>query len=153
MATSGGAFGHDKRSLREKTSRVEGILNFRRGRAAAERTNERRRLEDEAPRLKDVVPDLASLELKVTEKRGDTEIADAAHIRRIVVEYAPALFLIPCGESSCRDGGHDVTRAVLRGLEQRLDAYDGDDPCSGQTGTAPCARTLLFSAVATYKEG
>ncbi len=126
-------------------------MNFRRGRAAAERTTERRRREDEAPRLIAVAPDLTSLRLEVSEKRGDVGIADASHIRRVVVEHAPALFLIPCGESSCRDGGHDITRAVLRGLETKSEKYEGEDPCSGQTGTAPCARTLVFTAYATYK--
>jgi len=127
-------------------------LNFRRGRAAAERLNERRRREDEAPRLAAVIPDLESLRLEVSEKRGDIGIAEVSHIRRVVVEHAPALFLIPCGESACRDGGHDVTRAVLRGLEQKSTRFEGDDPCSGQTGTAPCARTLVFTAFATYKK-
>lgn len=126
-------------------------MNFRRGRAAAERTTERRRREDEAPRLIAVVPDLESLRLEVSERRGDLGIADASHIRRVVVEHAPALFLIPCGESSCRDGGHDITRAVLRGLEQKATKFEGDDPCDGQTGTAPCSRTLVFTAYATYK--
>jgi hypothetical protein len=126
-------------------------LNFRRGRAAAERSTERRRREDEAPRLAAVAPDLETLRLEVSEKRGDVGIAEAAHIRRVVVEHAPALFIIPCGESSCRDGGHDITRAVLRGLEQKSTVYEGDDPCSGQTGTAACARTLVFTAYATYK--
>jgi hypothetical protein len=126
-------------------------LNLRRGRAAAERTNERRRREDEAPRLAAVVPELASLRIELSEKRGDVGIADASHIKRVVVEHAPALFLLPCGESSCRDGGHDITRAVLRGLETKSTTYTGDDPCNGQTGSAPCARTLVFTAYATYK--
>ncbi len=126
-------------------------MNFRRGRAANERATERRRQEDEAPRLAAAVPELATLKLEVSEKRGDVGVPDAAHIRRVVVEHAPALFLIPCGESSCRDGGHDITRAVLRGVEQKLTTYEGDDPCGGQTGTASCARTLVFKAHATYK--
>ncbi len=126
-------------------------MNFRRGRAAAERTTERRRREDEAPRLSAAVPELETLKLEMSEKRGDVGIAEAAHIRRVVVEHAPALFIIPCGESSCRDGGHDITRAVLRGLEQKSTTYEGDDPCSGQTGTAPCSRVLVFTAHATYK--
>ena len=126
-------------------------MNFRRGRAAAERTLERRRREDEAARLAAVCPDLESLRLEVSERRGEIGIAEASHIRRVVVEHAPALFLIPCGESSCREGGHDITRAVLRGLEQKQTKYEGEDPCSGQTGTAPCARTLVFTAYATYK--
>jgi hypothetical protein len=126
-------------------------MNFRRGRTASDRTQERRRREDEAPRLVASAPDLESLRLEITEKRGDVGIAEAAHIRRVVVEHAPALFLIPCGESSCRDGGHDITRAVLRGLEMKSTEYEGSDPCMGQTGSAPCARTLVFKAIATYK--
>lgn len=97
------------------------------------------------------MPDLETLRLEVSEKRGDIGVSDANHIRRVVVEHAPALFLIPCGESSCRDGGHDITRAIIRGLEQKQTEFEGDDPCSGQTGTASCARTLVFTAFATYK--
>lgn len=126
-------------------------MNLRRGRAAAERTNERRRREDEAPRLAAVIPDLESLRIEISERRGDVEIADSSHIKRVVVEHAPALFLLPCGESSCKNGGHDITRAVLRGLETKSTTFSGDDPCMGQTGTAPCARTLVFTAHATYK--
>jgi hypothetical protein len=127
-------------------------LNFRRGRAAAERTTERRRREDEAPRLAAAVPNLETLRLEMSEKRGDIGIPEAAHIRRVVVEHAPALFLIPCGESSCRDGGHDITRLILRGLENKSTVYEGEDPCDGQTGTAACSRILVFKAHATYKE-
>lgn len=126
-------------------------MNFRRGRAAQERVSERRRREDEAPRLAAVAPHLESLRIELSEKRGNIGIADGTHIKRVVVEHAPALFILPCGESSCRDGGHDITRAVLRGIEQRATTYEGDDPCSGQTGTAPCSRTLVFTAHATYK--
>ena len=41
--------------------------------------------------------------------------------------------------------------AVLRGIEQKSTMYQGDDPCNGQTGTAPCSRVLVFTAHATYK--
>lgn len=98
-----------------------------------------------------LVPELTSLRLELSEKRNDVGVADTSHIRRVVVEHAPALFIIPCGESSCRDGGHDITRAIVRSLEQKLEKFEGDDPCSGQTGTAGCARTLVFTAIATYK--
>lgn len=126
-------------------------MNFRRGRAAAERMTERRRREDEAPRLAVAAPELATLKLEMNETRNGVGIPDAAHIKRVVVEHAPALFLMPCGESSCREGEHDITRAVLRGIEQKMTTYEGDDPCSGQTGSAPCTRTLTFTAHATYK--
>ena len=127
-------------------------MNFRRGRTASDRATERRRREDEAPRLAAAIPDLESLRLELTEKRGDVGIAESSHIKRVVVEHGPALFVIPCGESSCRDGGHDITRMVLRGLESKLTEFEGSDPCMGQTGSAACARTLVFKAVATYKQ-
>jgi hypothetical protein len=88
-----------KAGVRGTTYRLGDTLNFRRGRAAAERSSERRRREDEAPRLAAVIPELESLRLEVSEKRGDIGVAEASHIRRVVVDHAPALFLIPCGES------------------------------------------------------
>jgi len=126
-------------------------LSYRRARAATERSLERRRREDEAPRLSAVAPDLESLKIEVTEKRGTIGIPESSHIKRVVVEHAPALFLIQCGESSCKDGGHDITHAVLRGLQNKATVYEGDDPCIGHTGTAPCNRVLCFTAYATYK--
>ena len=63
---------------------------WRRG-EAAERFAERRRREEEAPRLATEIPALESLRLNVEERRAPGgSMSEAAHVRRIVVERAPA---------------------------------------------------------------
>jgi len=118
---------------------------------AAERTAERRRREDEAPRLKDLVPNLATLVLELQEHRAGAVLLESAHIRRIPVEFAPALFELPCQDSFCKQGGHDVTQQILRALETGATAFEGEHGCTGQTGTAECQRVLRYVANATYK--
>ena len=118
---------------------------------ASERFAERRRQEDEAPRLREIAPDLATCKIEIVESRGDMTSADVAHTRHIIVDRAPALFVIPCSDSSCRDGGHDITVPRLRGLRDKETEIRGEDRCHGQVGTADCGRVLRFTAVATYK--
>ncbi len=118
---------------------------------AAERFAERRRQEDEAPRLRDVVPDLVSCKIDVQEWRSTATSADVSHTRRVVVDHAPALFVIPCGDSACKEGGHDVTSQLLRGLREGRTEITGDDTCHGSVGTATCGRILKFTAHAEYK--
>ena len=122
----------------------------RRHSEAAQRFAERRKREDEAPRLKTVVPNLESLKLDIEEHRAGGAVGDAGHIRRVVVEHAPALFVLPCGDTSCKEGGHDVTQAILRSLENGEEKFEGEDSCSGQVGTATCGRVLRYNATATY---
>ena len=81
---------------------------WRRG-DAAERYAERRRREEEAPRLLTAIPTLESLRLEIEERRAGGSLSEAAHVRRIVVERAPALFVLPCHDAACKGGGHDVT--------------------------------------------
>jgi hypothetical protein len=118
---------------------------------AAERTAERRRREDEAPRLREEVPKLATLVLEIQEHRAGTIVLESTHIRRIPVEHAPALFELPCQDSFCKNGGHDVTQAVLRALQSGATSFQGEHACSGQTGAAECQRVLRYVATATYK--
>jgi hypothetical protein len=122
----------------------------RNGRDAAARFAERRRLEDEAPRLRDVVPKLTVLRIEIAEGREESTTAEVAHTRRVVVAVAPALFLIPCGDASCRDGGHDVTNELLRGLREGKAEIRGQDTCYGHMGTATCGRVLRYAAFAEY---
>jgi hypothetical protein len=68
-----------------------------------------------------------------------------------VVENAPALFILPCGDTSCKDGGHDVTSMVLRSLRAGETRFEGEDVCNGMVGSAPCSRVLRYVATATYK--
>ena len=119
---------------------------------AAERFAARRRQEDEAPRLRDVVPRLVACRLEIEETRAGVTSVEVSHTRRIVVEHAPALFVIPCSDASCRDGGHDISSPVMRGLGEGRAEIRGEDTCYGRTGTADCGRILRFAAFAEYTD-
>jgi hypothetical protein len=127
------------------------VYNKRHG-EAAQRFAERRRREDEAPRLIAEVPRLRSLKLEIEERLGGSPVAEPTHVRRIVVEHAPALFVLPCGDSRCRDGGHDLTYAIMRSLTAGETRFEGEDVCAGTQGSSQCGRTLHFVATAEYSE-
>src|SRR5580692_1192629 len=95
---------------------------------AALRFAERRKREDDAPRLSAEVPRLLTLRLEIEERSGGSVVAEPVHVRRIVVEHAPALFFLPCGETR----------------------FDGQDVCAGSQGSGQCSRVLHYVAVATY---
>jgi hypothetical protein len=124
-------------------------LGRRRDALGAERFEQRRRREAEAPRLGDEVPALRSLRLAVSESLGPLDIK---HVRHIVVRSAPALFLVCCADPQCRGGVHNLTGAVMRSLKARSTTFDGDDDCNGTVAAtqAACKRVLHFEAVATY---
>ena len=126
-------------------------MNYRRNSEAAQRFAERRQREDESPRLQTEVPRLESLKLEIEERRAGGAVAESAHIRRVVVENAPALFLLPCGDSSCKDGGHDITRVVMHALQAGAPRVEGEDACNGQIGSATCSRVMRYVAIATYR--
>ena len=134
-------------------TREEVVLYNRRVSEAALRAADRRRREDDAPRLHDAVPALDSLRLEIEERRGGGVLAGGTHIRRILVEHAPALFDLPCGDRTCKDGGHDLTRVILGALQTGVTRFEGEDPCSGWLGTAPCGSVLRYVGVATYRGG
>ena len=117
---------------------------------ASLRFAERRRREDEAPRLHTEVPHLKTLQLEIEERTGGSSVAEPKHMRRIVVDHAPALFIIPCGDSRCKDGGHDITHAVLRSLRDGETQFEGNDVCIGSQGSGQCARVLHYVAIAGY---
>jgi len=117
---------------------------------AALRFAERLQREQEAPRLRERVPSLATLRLEITDGRGATS-ADPKHVRIIVVDTAPALFSLTCGDHGCRDGGHDVTSDVLRGLLAGATHFEVDDACFGTVGSAECGRTMRVEVSATYR--
>jgi hypothetical protein len=122
----------------------------RRHSEGAQRFAERRKREDEAPRLTAEVPGLQSLALEIEERTEGGPVAEATHVRRVVVQHAPALFVLPCGDARCRDGGHDVTNDVMRALRAGETRFEGQDVCAGSVGTAQCSRVLRFVGVATY---
>lgn len=118
---------------------------------AAQRFAERRRREDEAPRLHSEVPRLRTLRLDIEERSDGRSVAEPTHVRHVVVASAPALFLLPCGDPHCKDGGHDITHSVVRYLRAGEVRFEGEDSCSGSVGTGSCARVLHFVGVATYE--
>lgn len=124
-------------------------MNSRMPSWAAQRAEERRLREDEAPRLSNQVPGLLSLSLAIEDRSG-TSVAKPKHVRRVVVERAPALFLIGCSDPNCRDGGHDVTDSVIRALMRRETVFHGEDQCYGALGPSPCTRILHYDAIANY---
>jgi hypothetical protein len=126
------------------------VNNNRRQSEGAQRFAERRKREDEAPRLTAEVPRLQSLALEIEEKSGGGTVAEPTHVRRVVVQHAPALFVLPCGDARCKDGGHDVTYAVMRALRGGETRFDGEDVCTGSVGTGQCPRVLHFVGIATY---
>ena len=127
-------------------------MNHRRHSEAAQRQTERRLREDEAPRLTAEVPRLASLRLEIAENRGGGMIAEAAHVRRIVVESAPALFMMSCADKSCKDGGHDLTWDIMRALKSSMPRFEGEHTCDGQLGTATCGRVMHYVGIAEYRD-
>lgn len=119
---------------------------------AAQASADRRRREDAAPRVHVLLPKLQSLRLEIDERTSAAGLTTSSHIRRIVVESAPALFLVACGDASCRDGGHDITEPVMRALRGGETRFEGDDSCRGALGSGFCARTMHYVGVATYAE-
>jgi hypothetical protein len=116
-------------------------------RAAAQRSAERRQREDEAARLAEEIPTLTSMRIEITEKVPN---GTNKYVKLVVVARAPALFMFTCGDRECEDGGHDVTRAVIMGLRNHLEHFEGQSDCNGMTGSAPCTRALEYKVSAQY---
>jgi hypothetical protein len=126
------------------------MMNPRRNSEAAQRAAARRLREDEAPRLMTEVPTLDSLRLEVEERREHGTVS-SSHIRRVVIDNAPALFVVGCNDRACKEGGHDVTSEVMRALRAKKTEFDGSHPCEGNVGSARCASVMHYKAFATYK--
>jgi hypothetical protein len=115
--------------------------------AAAQRSTDRRHQEDDARRLKAAVPDLATLQIEVVEESG---AGSTKHRKHIVVERAPALFNIVCGDPRCEEGGHDITHEVMQALYASRETSENSHECTGSTGSAPCTRRISYRVSATY---
>jgi len=127
------------------------IRKFRHQSDAWLQMQERRKRQDEAPRLKNEVPSLVELRIELSAVQSDSTISASGHIKLIPVDSAPAMFEIPCTNSDCKDGGHDLTGDLIRGLKAGRPIISGDDPCRGSIGSAECRRTLHYVARAKYK--
>jgi hypothetical protein len=117
---------------------------------ASRRFAERRQREDEAPRLIAEVPALESLNLELSEWKGEA-VGSTTYMRRIVVASAPAHFEIPCGDPSCTDGGHDLTYPVMRALRDHAAKSAGEDECRGNVRSSDCGRVLRYVGLATFR--
>jgi hypothetical protein len=118
---------------------------------AAGRQEERRRRESEAPRLADTVPGLEKLRLDVLERSPNVARPEHTHTRHVVVDRAPALFVLPCYDTQCKDGGHDLTAEIMAALKAKRVRFEGEDLCPGMVGTASCSRVLGYVGLATYQ--
>ena len=122
-------------------------MPYRRNDLGAVRFAERRRRENDAPKLRDQVPTLTSLRLDIEER---SVVGASKHIRRVVVDRAPSLFLVACGNPRCAEGEHDLTSTVMRALLARETAFHGHDCCTGSLGHSPCEREIHFDGTAEY---
>jgi hypothetical protein len=109
---------------------------------------ERRRREDDSPRISALFPELLGLKISVEERSAT---ATPKYIRRIVVTSAPAMFLLPCSDPHCSDGGHDVTTEILAALRAQKKTFGGTHECNGTIGSTPCHRTIWYEAEADFK--
>lgn len=117
---------------------------------AAGRAAERRQREAEAPRLARIVPALNTLRLEIQERSANISRPQSVHTRHVVVASAPALFVLPCHDSQCKDGGHDVTDRILAALRAGELRFEAEHACQGAVGTAPCSRVLSYVGIAGY---
>ena len=125
---------------------------YRRNSEAADRMRERRRIEDAAPRLIQEVPNLKSLRLTLSYRRGEVKLPDASYVRVVVVPTAAALFDVACADSTCREGGHELTESMLRALRAGKTNFTGEINCRGTSGSgaSDCNCVLMYEAEATY---
>ena len=77
--------------------------------------------------------------------------ATVLHGIAIWIWHAPLLFDMPCRDTACKDGGHDVTNAITRSLKAGETQFEGEHQCTGYVGDGPCQRVLRYTATATYK--
>jgi hypothetical protein len=110
---------------------------------------ERWKRENDAPRLKTEVPALLSLKLEIDEVYEGHSVGSARCVRHIVVSTAAARFEIPCSDTRCENGGHDITDSILRPLRAAVQEFSGEDVCHGFVGDRGCGRVLKFVAHAT----
>lgn len=126
------------------------MIMRRRDRAVPDGLVEQRRREDAAPRLRDEVPRLRTLRIRLDDIRAEGRVVAASYVRPIVVASAPAHFELRCMEPRC-DGRHDLTRAVLQALRDGQPTFSGQSECSGVVAGVPCDRLLGYTCDATYE--
>lgn len=107
--------------------------------------------ENDAPRLNVEVPNLEALRMNLEEFSGGHRIVGTSRIQHVVVAQASSRFEIPCGDSKCEEGGHDLTNEALGHLRAAHEAFGGSSVCSGRVGERACDRMLEYSCQAKYQ--
>lgn len=125
---------------------------MRRNPEALTRSRSRKQKDDVARRLSEVLPELASLQLEISEIPAPTaEPRDIVSYRKhIIVDRAPARFELPCHDHKC-DGAHNITQNVLGALRRKERCIEGSDPCGGQTKLGACPYEMQYVIMATYR--
>jgi len=114
------------------------------------RRSERWDRENAAPRLKQLVPSLKGLRLTLVEQRAERDISGTRRTQHVMVDTASTRFEIPCGETDCDGGGHDLSRIAASQLSERRGAFGGKSECHGYIKERPCDRHLEYAFVAEY---
>jgi hypothetical protein len=91
------------------------------------------------------------LKFEIDELFDSRAIPGMRRVRHIMVDQAAALFEIPCSDTKCEEGGHDVTEQVLAALRAGDKEFDGTHSCNGQASEGPCKRVLAFKGMAEYE--
>lgn len=125
---------------------------MRRSSDAYRRSLDRRKRQDEAQRLRDVVPELEHLEFDIRERRVGMPGHEVHHKRFVVVDRAPALFEFPCSDRACEDGGHELTHVIIRHLRRNEETFEVTHICQGHARDGACNYELSFVAHAKYGE-
>jgi hypothetical protein len=112
----------------------------------------RREREEAAKRLAEVVPELESLKLDISDTADYEGALPVSYIRHVIVTMAPAMFDLPCGDKKCEEGGHDVTRKMMRRLRRGDTHWSVKSKCRGSKKGEPCTRELEFEVEAEYAD-
>jgi hypothetical protein len=112
--------------------------------------SDRWKREDSAPRLRDEVPRLQTLKMNLAELNGEHGVPGSRRIQHVIVAQASVRFEIPCGDSACEEGGHDLSRTALDQLRAGRTSFSGTSLCSGRIGDRPCERRLEYQFEASY---
>jgi hypothetical protein len=93
------------------------------------------------------LPLLRSAKIVVVENSSN---GSTKYVKHVVVARSPVLFIIPCGDPACQDGGHDITSEVMHAFRRQLVSAEGESACGGTTGSVPCRHNIQFTLSAEY---
>jgi hypothetical protein len=139
-------------ALRRLTSPVNQLVSELHAQKMEAIKARRREVEATAAALHEIVPSLRELSLRVVRRLGDDLERRDSHVRRVVVDRAPAYFFSPCLDHDCV-GGHDLTDLVLDGLRALQTTIVGTAPCDAGGLETGCPGVLELEATARYEGG